>query len=148
MDFSGAGTDVIADAEPAAPRLRGDGAFERSEKRFRVAVRNREDGNLGDRLSVFYGEALCVFRRANAGRQRIAGVQRHVCDAAALHAIFWTIGPLRENIALRVSVFARIRKNQAADGAVLCGDFWLDAAPGAVVAGNNDRTFDGDAHAI
>src|SRR5271154_3245394 len=148
MYSSGAGANVIADAKSAAPRLRGDGTFERSEKRFRVAVRNREDGNLGDRLGVFYGEALGVFRRANAWSERVAGVERHVRDAAALHSIYRAIGSLGENFALRVSVFVWIGKNQAANGAMFRSNFRLNATPRAVVARDNDGALDGDAHAL
>src|SRR5579863_5801984 len=148
MYSAGTGADVIANAKTAAPRLRGDRTFERSEKRFRVAVRNWENGNLGDRLSIFDREALSVFRGAHTRSERVACVERHSRDAAALHAILRAIRALRENIALRVSVFAGIRKNQAAYGAMFRGNFRLNAAPRTVVARDNDRALHGNAHAV
>ncbi len=42
----------------------------------------------------------------------------------------------------------RIGKNEAADGAVFRGDFWLNAAPGAVVARDDDGAFHGNTHAL
>src|SRR5208282_1620844 len=148
VNFPGTRTDVIADTEAAAPRLRRYGALQRGEKRLGIAVGNRQYGNLGDRLGILKLQALRVLRRAHSRCQRIAGIERHIRDAAALHAIFRAVGTLGENIALGEAVFMRVGKNQAADGAMFGGDFWFNAAPGTVVARDDDGALHGDAHAF
>ncbi len=42
----------------------------------------------------------------------------------------------------------RVGVNQAANGAVLGGNLGLDAAPGVVVARDDNLSLDGDAHAL
>ena len=148
VHFRRAGADAVSHAESAAPIGGSDASGERGEKRLRVAVRNREHGNFCDRRRFFDLEALRVFRCADAGSERIAGVERHVGDAAALDSVFRTPRALRKCFALREAVFVGIGINQAADGAVFGGDFRLDAAPGMVITRDDDFSFDAHAHAI
>ena len=72
--------EVIRDRERAAPVGRRDRARHRAQQRQRVAVRDREHRDLRQRRGVLHREALRVFRGADAGRERIAGVRRHVGD--------------------------------------------------------------------
>ena len=46
------------------------------------------------------------------------------------------------------SVFVRIGKNEAADGAVLGSNLGLDTAPRVVIARDDDLALHGNAHAI
>src|SRR5207245_10479510 len=91
---------------------------------------------------------LAGFHRANPRRERIARVERHVRDAAALHSILRTHGTRGKRVALVEAVLMRVGENEAAYGAMLGGDFRLDAPPGAEVARDDDGAFDGDAYAL
>ena len=93
-------------------------------------------------------QALGVFRGAHTGRQRIAGIKRHVRDAAALHAVLGPPGACGERLALKETVLMRIGIDQAADRAMLGGHFRLDAAPGMEVARDDDFALYGNAHAL
>ncbi len=108
----------------AAKAFRRDGTFQRGEQGFGIAVGNRKYGNFGDRRRVFDGQPLNIALGANARRERIAGIDRHVQHAAALHAVFIAHGTFGKDVVLEVAVVARIRIDDAADGTVLRGDFW------------------------
>ncbi len=78
--------------------------------------------------------------RADAGGERIAGAVRgEIHHAAALHAVGRAHGAFGEYVIVGVAVVSRIGVNEAADGAVLGGDFGLDAAPGIAILGDDDR---------
>ncbi len=104
-------------------------------------------GNFGDGLYIFQVETLCVFRGADSGRERIAGIERHIHHAAALYAVAWAPGAVGENVALSVAVVCRIGVDEAADRAMLGRNFGLDAAPGISIARDGNRSLDRDAHA-
>ena len=93
-------------------------------------------------------QALGVLGGADAGRQRVAGINRHVHDAAALHAVLGTAGPCGKDFALEVAVVVRVGIDEAADGAVLGRHLGLDAAPRTAVARDHDGALDGDAQAV
>src|SRR5207302_1560066 len=80
--------NVISKRKRAAKTFRRYRAFQRGQKRPGVAIRNWERGNFGEGSDVFDRQPFYVALRANAGRGGIAGIDRHIHDAAALHAIF------------------------------------------------------------
>ena len=140
--------DAVRDRQRSAPRLRRNRTLECGEKRPRVRVRDREHRDLRDRLRVLPVEALRIGGRADAGRQRVAGVQRHVCHAAALHALLRTERALRVDLALEVAVVPGVRINDAGERAPLRRDLRLDAAPAASVARDHDPAAHVDAELI
>src|SRR5260370_18947553 len=144
----GAGDTVIGDAQDAAPSFGSNAASQRSKQGLGIRIRNRQDRNFRNCRSVFDLQALGVFCCANARRKRVTGIKWHVGDAAALDAIGWAIGASRISFTLDESIFMRIGEYQAADGAVLGRDFGLDAAPGMVVARDDNFSLHGNAHAI
>ena len=86
--------------------------------------------------------------RRPARAQRIAGMNRHVHHAAALHALLRPERSLRIHVARVVAVVSRVRVDEAADRAVLVGDLGLDAAPSAAVARQDDLALDVDVHLL
>ena len=91
---------------------------------------------------------LRIRGRADAGRERIAGMHRHVHHRAALRAVLVAIRALRIDVALEVAVVARIGVDDAADRAMLGGDLRLDAAPRPAVARDDDLPLHVDAVAL
>jgi hypothetical protein len=59
------------------------------------------------------------------GSERIAAVQRHILDRAALYGVARAEAPFGVGVALSIAVIARIRINQAADGAVSRRPAWV-----------------------
>ena len=98
-------------------------------------------------LASLMGKTLGIGGRADSGSERIAGIVG-VHDAAALDAIFGTPAALGIIVALKVAVISRVGIDDASDGAVLAGNFRLDAAPAFSVAGDDDGAFDGNSEAI
>ncbi len=84
---------------------------------------------------------------ADAGGQGIAGIIG-VHDAAALDPFFGPPAAVRILIACEIAVFLGIRVNDASDRAVFRGDFRLDAAPAAPVAGNHNGALDRNAESL
>ena len=85
---------------------------------------------------------------ADAGRQGIARIHRHVHYAAALHAVFRTPRASRKNLPLKITVFVRIGVNNAAYRAMLRRHFGFDAAPGTAIPRDHDSPFHRDAQAF
>ena len=139
MDSRRARAKTVGDGKRSTPRRRCNGSTHGGKQRLRIALRNRQHRNLGDRGRIFDGQALCVSGGADARRERIAGVKRHVRDAAALYALLGAIRALREDAAFGVAIVVRIGIDQAADRAVLGRDLGLDAAPRASIASDDDR---------
>lgn len=92
--LGGAGTDVIGQRQGAAPSLGRDGAGEIAQDRQRVAPGDGQDRDLRQRLRFADGKLSAAGLGAPAGRQRVAGVGRHVHGRAALHA---PLGPERSS---------------------------------------------------
>ena len=120
-------------------------AAHRLEQRLGVAPGDRHHRDLEDGLRLGDRQLLAAGLGAPAGRERIAGVDRHVHHAAALHAVLRAVRSDREHVALVEAVVLRIRIDQAADGAVLPRHLGLDAAPAAAVAGQHDLPLHADA---
>ena len=148
VHLRGPGADVVSDPEPAAPAVGRGTPSERGEQRLRIGVRDRQHGNLGDRLRLLEGQPLRVLRGSDAGRERIAGIDRHVHHAAALHPVHRPPGSLRVHVALSVAIVPRVREDEAAHGAVFGGDFRLDAAPRSAIARDYDRALDRHPHSV
>jgi hypothetical protein len=148
MHLRGSGADVVRDGQRAAP-CGGDGAAgEHFEQRLRIAVGNREDGNPGEGDGFGDRQAFGVLGGADAGSERVAGIDRHIHHAAPLHAVLGAHGSDGEDVARGITVFVRVGVNQAADSSMLGGDLGLDAAPGFAVASDDDGALHGDAEAI
>src|SRR2546428_9516130 len=86
MDGRLARADVIRDRQRAAPCSGRHRPFERSQQRKGIRIRDGQDRNLGERLRVFDVEALCIGGCADARRERIAGIERHVCGPSSFRA--------------------------------------------------------------
>src|SRR4029077_18884464 len=84
----------------------------------------------------------------NARRERVAWIVRHVRDAAALNSIGRAEGAGGECLSLIKPIFMRIGEYEAADSAVFGSNLGLDAAPGVVVAGDDDLALHGNSHAF
>ena len=69
-------------------------------------------------------------------------MNRHVHDAAALHTRLGTERAAWIDVAGEIPVIARIRVDQASHGAVLECHLWLDAAPAAAIACQDDAALD------
>ncbi len=115
---------------------------------LRVAVGDRQRRDLQDRLGFFAGQALGVLGGAHARRQRIARIERHVLDRAALDALRRPLPALGPHVVAPIAVVARVRIDQAADRAVLLRELGLEAPPAAAVAGDDDLALDADAPAL
>ena len=148
VDAGRAGTDVVGERQRAAPCRRRRRAAERLEQRLRVGVGDRQHRDLHQRRRFLERRALGVLGRADAGRQRIAGIHRQVHHRAALGGAVAAPAAVRVDVALEVAVLARIRVDQAADRAVLGGDLRLDAAPRSAIAGDDDLALHVDAAAL
>src|SRR5215472_6327622 len=148
MNLEFAWADVIGQGKIAAPFGRNHSAAEGGEKRLRVAVGNRKDGNLGDDRGLFDLQALGACFRSDTRGEWITWKDGIVGDAASLDALARTISALRKSFALKVAVPVRIGIDEAAESTVLGGDFGLDAAPGVPVASDGDGSFYGNAEAL
>ena len=124
------------------------GPAERRQQRLRVAVGNRHHRNLGEGGGILERQPFGILGRADSRRERIARIDRHIHDAAALHAVRIAAWPRGEHVALNVAVVARVGIDEAADGAVLGRDLGLDAAPGAAVARDHDRSLHRNAQPV
>ncbi len=145
-DLAGAGH--VRERERAAPVLRHELAAERLEEGRGVGVGDGHDGDLGDGLDVRKRDQFCAGYCADAGRLRVAGVDGHVHDAAALDAVRWTHGAFGIDRSAVVAVLVRVGVDKAADSAMLGGELGLDATPGLAVARDDDGAFDGDSHGL
>ncbi len=97
------------------------------------------------RLGALDGERFASGVAPTPGRERIARVRgREVHHAAPLHAVLRPHRALREHVAPEVAVVARVRVDEAPDGAVLGRHLRLDAAPGVPVAREDDLALHGD----
>ena len=148
VNFRGSGAEVISDAKAAAPTFRDYTAGQCSKQGLRVRIRDWQDRDFRDCWGVFDFQALGVFRGPHPRRERIAGIEWHVRDAAALDSIGWPISPGRVSLSLDKTVLVRIGINQEAHRAVLGGNFGLDAAPGVEITRDDNLALHGNAHAI
>src|SRR5205823_4473480 len=84
---------------------------------------------------------------ADPGSKRIAGIVG-VHNATALHTVPRTPSSTGIVVAMKEAVASRVGIDEAPDGPVFGGDFWLDAAPSGAIARDDDGSFDRNAHAI
>src|SRR5206468_4240658 len=114
----------------------------------RVRVGNREHGNFRDGLNLIEGNEFYAGFGADAGGLRIAGVDGHVHDAAALRAVGGTHGAVGEGVAGGVAIVFGVGVDDAAECAVFGCNFGLDASPCFSIASNDNGSFDGNAHGV
>ena len=138
MDFRGSRSYVIREGQGTAPTLRPYRTLQSFEQILCVAIGNRENRDAGKGLHVFQSQALCVFRGSYVRSQWVAGMDGHIHDTAALHAVRWTPRSLRKYVSFKIAVVPGIRVDQAPHGAVLGRNFGLNAAPGMPVPRNRD----------
>ncbi len=143
-----AGTYVICDRQRAAPRFGRHRTIEGAKERKRVLIAYRQYRNALDRLCFADRQPARAGLRPPARRERIARMDRHVHDAAALHAVPRTHRSVRIYISHPVAVIARIGVENGADRAMLGGQLGLDAAPRTSVLGDHDLAFDADTEAV
>ena len=136
---SRAGADPVGDGQGTAPGSRRYLSRKRFEQRLRIAPRDRQYRYFGDRERILDRQASGAGGGAYGGRQWVAGIDRHIHDAAALHTFARPVRAFGKRQALRVAVLVRIGVDQTAHGAVLGGNLGLDAAPGPAVARDHDR---------
>ena len=103
VNFRGTRSDVIGDRQRAPPCFGRDRPFQCGQQRLRVSIGHRQHGNFRQRFRFADGQALGVRGRADAGRERIAGIERHVHHAAALRAVARAVRALGKNVVLRNS---------------------------------------------
>ena len=121
--------DAIGYRQCAAPIGGRDAAAERVEQHLGVGVGDGKYGNLQDRRGCGDRKPLGVAGRTDARGQRVAGIQRHVGDGAALYAMR---RPHRTGGIRRVDPIAVLRRvgiDNAADGTVFCCHFRFNATP-------------------
>src|SRR5258708_40211342 len=80
-------SNMIGNAQSAAPVRRSYRPLDRAEQRLRVGIRNRKDGNFGELRRILDFKSLGSRQRSPARRKWIAG-EVGVGHGAALHRIF------------------------------------------------------------
>ena len=148
VHLGGTGSDVICDPQAAAPFPRGDRSSHRRQQRLCVSVGDRQHRDLREGRRARERQTLRPPRGADAGREGIPGIERHVHDAAPLHAVSGAPRSLGEHVAGLIPVVARVRVDEAPQRAVLGCHLRLDAAPGPAVTGDHDRPFYRHAQAV
>src|SRR5216117_3787392 len=133
MDFRRARSCVIREGQGTAPTLRSYRSLQSFEQILCVSIGNRKNRNASEGLRVLQSQALRVFGSSYLRSQWVAGMDRYIHDAAALHPIWWTPRSLRICITFKIAVVPGIRIDQASHCAVLGGNFRLNAAPGIPV---------------
>ena len=119
--------------------------MKRRQQRLRIAIRDGQHGNLRQRGRILQRESFCIGCRADPGSEWIAGIQRRIQYAAALHSLCGRIGPFGKDVVHGIAIVGGIGVNDAADRAVLGSQLRLDAAPDFAVARNDDRALYRDA---
>ena len=138
VDLRGARAGVVRHRKAATPRFWRDDTLEIAEQRQRVGVRDRQHRNLHQRGGFAAIEPATSGLGAPSRRERIAGFHGQVDHAAALHPVLRSPRALSVRVALKKSVVARIRIDDAGDGSVLGSDLRLDPAPAMAVAREHD----------
>ncbi len=145
MDGGRSGPQMVRQRQRPAPILRRHRSAERAQQRQRVGLREGQHGNLGERGRFGARQPLRIFYRADAGRQGIARVKRHVGHRTALRPLGVAKGALGIFVALKIAVLVRIGINEATDRAMFRRDLGLDAPPRAAIARDDDFAFHIDA---
>ena len=134
MYFRSARSQVIGDRQGAAPGRRRHRTGQSGENGLRIGPRYRQHRNLHQGGRIFDGQARRTCSRSHARRQRIARIQRHISDRAALYAARGAPPAGRIRIAGCIAIFMRVRVDQAAHGAMFMGQLGLQSAPTAAIA--------------
>src|SRR5262249_49409707 len=137
--------DVIGDWQRAAPCLGSDRPIQSPEQRERVCIRDGKHRYLHYDIRVLPRDSLGSLNCAPARGKRVAGMDRHIHNRAALHALLGPVCALGVYIALEISVVPGVGIDDAADRPMLVRHFWLDAAPARSVSCDDDFAFYVDA---
>src|SRR5207245_11508512 len=113
MDLSGARSYVIREGQGTAPGLGPYRSLQSFKQILCVSVGNRKNRDASEGLHILQSQTLCVLRSSYVRSQRIAGMNGHIHDAAALHAIRWTPRSLRKDVTFKITVNRGIRVDQA-----------------------------------
>ena len=140
--------DMVRDRQHAAEIGRGHAPASRFQQGFGVRIGDRQGRDLQNGFSRLAGEALGVLGRADAGGERIAGIDHHLLDRAALHALGRTLAALRPDVVRAVAVIRRVRIDQAADGAVLLRQLGFEPPPARAITGDDDLAAHRHAHPL
>ncbi len=136
--------DMVGKRQPSAPIAWRQGAAQPAQQLAGVAVGHRQRGNLEDDRRSLPCQPFGVLGRADAGRQRIARVQRQVDDRPALHAIGRPRAALRVDVVGAIAIVHRVRIDQAAHSAMFLSQLGLQTTPAATVACDDDLALHAD----
>ena len=117
-------------------------------QRLRVAVRDRQHGNLREDGRFVDRRAPGARHGADADRQRVARRAAQVFHRSALHAVARPHRAVRKHGPQRKPVVFRVGVDQAAGRAVFGRDLRLDAAEDLPVAHQDNRAARRNAHAL
>ena len=131
---------MVGNGEPAAPSLRSDRPGKSRKQRLRISIGDRQHWNFRDGGGLFDLQPLGVLGGADARRERISRIIRHIGDAAALHTIRRTVGSFGKGLTGHEAIFVRIGVDETTNRAMLGRHFGLDAAPGVVIASDDNLT--------
>ena len=120
--------NAIRKPECALPRRRRNGSTERLEQRPRVAIRHRHHHDLRNRDRLAFRNPRRARYRRVAGRQRITGDAKVVCQRAALDMTFRTPRTEWKRLSLSESIFRRIGIDQQRFQPAALGGEGLEAA--------------------
>src|SRR5437588_3755142 len=118
-------SDVVRQRQSAAPLRWSHRTSESLQQRLSIAVGDWEYRNLRDGLGIFPAQTFGLWRGANSGSERIAGIPHEVHHAATLHTIFrthWSIGEYR---LFEITIVARVGIDEASNRAMLICDLRL-----------------------
>ena len=138
-------TDVIGDRQAAPEVLRRQRSPHSLQKRLGVGIGDGQGGDVQQRRRRLARQTFGVLGRADARRQRIARIDHHLLDRAALDPVGGAQRPLGVGIALAIAVISRIGIDQGPDGAMLFGQLRLQTAPALAIAGDDNLALDRNA---
>ena len=122
-----------------------DRSAEPLQQFLRVAIRHRQYRDFQDRLCIGARQAFGPRHRSDTGRQRIAGIDRHVGDRAALYAVGVARAAFGIDVAFAIAVIGRIGIDDRADRAMFLRQLRLQPAPADTVARYRDLALHIDA---
>ena len=138
LDDGRTGADVIGDRQAAPPGQGRQRSTQGLEQRPGVGVGDRQDGDGCQGRGLGAVEPLGVRRGTDIRGERVTGEQRHVEDRPPLDAAVHPIRACRVDVAPEVPIVARIRVDEAADGALFGRHLRFDTAPGSAIACDDD----------
>src|SRR5438552_18088035 len=108
MDFRGSRSHMIGEGQGTAPSLGPYRSLQSFKQILRVSIRNGKNWDACEGLHIFQSQALGIFGSSYVRSKRIARMDGHIHDAAALHSIRWTPRSLRKHITFKIAVIPGI----------------------------------------